>query len=117
MAEKYREICVKDPSRKFVGLGPAMLSYVVAAENAVAIANLFNDQANPTKIAMLKNKEQCITFARAIKDKIDSDLANNDYKTVFLSKFDPVERLIIDKSANINNRVIDFFTSSLGITK
>ena len=43
MAEKYREICVKDPNRKFVGLGPAMLSYIVAAENAVAIANLFND--------------------------------------------------------------------------
>ena len=68
-------------------------------------------------MAMLQNKERCITFARAIKDKIDSDVANNDYKTVFLSKFDPVERLIIDKSANINNRVVDFFTSSLGITK
>ena len=43
MAEKYREDCVKDPNRKFVWLGPAMVSYNVAAENAVAIANLFND--------------------------------------------------------------------------
>jgi len=43
MAEKYREICLKDPSNKFLWLGPAKLSYVLAAENAVAIANLFND--------------------------------------------------------------------------
>ena len=66
---------------------------------------------------MLKNKDECIMLASAIKDKIDSDLAKNDHKTVSLSKFDAVEQIIIEKSANINNRVIDFFTSSLGILK
>jgi hypothetical protein len=44
---------------------------VIAAENANAIAKLFNDDSHPVRQAMNNNKILCLKFAEAIKDKID----------------------------------------------
>lgn len=53
MAEKYRNIVIMDPTKKADGLGAAMLCYIIAAENAISIAKLFNDEANPVRQAMM----------------------------------------------------------------
>lgn len=46
-----------------------------------------------------------------------AESAEYDAKKVFLAQFDPVEQLIIEKSATVRGKYVDIWTPATGIVK
>jgi hypothetical protein len=70
----YYDNATKD--RRF--LQSAKKCYVIAAENAITIANLY-PQENETRIEMQKQAKQNLFLAQEIENKIKSDPSLYDY--------------------------------------
>ena len=65
---------------------------------------------------MEKNLNDNFKLAMFIKEKIDSDITC-DARKQFLLKFEPAERVIIEKSCNSKGRFIDLWSVHAGVVK
>ena len=68
-------------------LGATKKCYVFAAENALAISKLFNDETNQIRIDMRNKAAQNLNFAQSIQEKINSD-PTCDAKKIFMGNYD-----------------------------
>ena len=86
LADRYFELSKSDKRI----LGAAKKCYVIAAENAIAVAKRFNNDEHPIKIEMNTRVAQNLQVAEAIQQKINSD-PTCSAKKVFFSNHDQVE--------------------------
>lgn len=98
-------------------LGSAKICYVIATQNALEIAKLYPDKTNETRIEMEKAAKQNIVLAENLTAKIASDPAQFDTQYDYLSQFDAVEKVIIEKSRIVRNRCFNIWSPEQGITK
>ena len=112
MAERYFQT---SKTEKRI-LGATKKCYVIAAENAMQITKLFQDDGHPVKAEMNTKIAQNLQIAEAIQQKINSD-PTCDAKKVFFASHDQVEQIIIEKSATVRMRHFDVWQPETGIIK
>ena len=112
MAEKYFQLAKENKP----ALTAARKCYIIAAENAMAIQALFNDDSNETKKLMKQKVQDNLKFAEMCHKKIEEN-PEFDPKKVYKSQFSDREQIIIDHSATVRGKNIDLWTPNSGIVK
>jgi len=112
MAENYFKLAKTNKT----ALVASRRCYVIAAENALAISKLYKDDNNETKLRMQKEIKQNLYLVDELGKKI-AENSEFDAKKVYMAQFDPVEQIIIEKSATIRGKYVELWTPATGIVK
>ncbi len=110
------ESCVNLAKSYKPALAAARACYMIAAENAIAIQALFQDDQHPIKLD-LKQKIQNIFF---YIETIDQKMKENwefDPRKVFKSQYTEREQLIIEHAGSVRGKSVDLFNQNTGIIK
>jgi len=86
MAERYWQLSMQDKRC----LAAAKRCFIIAAENAMQIMQIFTDETNDTRLQMKGKIQQNLQLAEHIQQKIQAD-PSCDARAAFMAQFDAAE--------------------------